>query len=147
MLCSQRVDPWHATEFRRIAAFRSVAVGRVARRAVTRKSSVPRGVCAEFILRLPINLVLVRRFDTARRSLETVAVGTCRPSEMLKAVEARTQIREDEYAGLLKWCCEGDVVTCNGHADDHPAALLVPGGLQGRLLVGPLNSTSGPAAL
>src|SRR5579863_3767079 len=45
--------------------------------------------------RLPVDLIVVRRLDPTRRSIETVATGVCRPSPL--PVELRQELGEGSW--------------------------------------------------
>jgi hydrogenase-4 transcriptional activator len=95
--------------------------------------------------RLPVDLVLVRRLDLARHSLETIATGVCRPHSL--SAETRTAIDADRFDVLLDWCRVGETSHFRADMDDPRAALLLPAGLRGDVLVGPLNSDTGPLGI
>jgi transcriptional regulator with GAF, ATPase, and Fis domain len=92
--------------------------------------------------RLPVDVVLVRRFDIARKTLETVARGNCRPTDLQG--ENRTSLNDEELASLLEWCSSGRVAACNSRAASDVASRAIPGGLTGQFLIGPLTSDAGP---
>jgi hydrogenase-4 transcriptional activator len=104
---------------------------------------------ADLFRRLPADLVLVRRFDFARQCVETVATGECRPhvapSEF--PAESRTDLNAEQFDRLISWCAEGQVIGCGvTPADDVPPGLL-PLGMTGEALVGPLMAAQGPIGL
>ena len=96
--------------------------------------------------RLPVDLVLVRRFQIASRLVETVATGVCRPGTD-KPVEPRMELPVGAFERLLLWSRQGDVA----HARDAKELDLPPGtvpqGVRGEVMVGPLNSADGPVGL
>lgn len=94
---------------------------------------------------LPLDLILVRRLDPRRRTVETVATGVCRPS--FHALAARDVLDEPEWNTLEAWCR-------NGLATYFPAARatltapgVVPTALDGDALVGPMSTEQGPIGL
>ncbi len=102
--------------------------------------------CAPTLFRrLPIDLVVVRRLEPAREAIETVAVGLCRPGPV--PVHSRNDFSPVDFERLLQWCRRGAVQHCLGQADSHLPKGLVPEGLTGELLLGPLNLPAGPIGL
>ncbi|MHB1035634.1 MAG: sigma-54-dependent Fis family transcriptional regulator [Pirellulales bacterium] len=93
--------------------------------------------------RLPADFVLFRRLDSARHCLETAAVAACRPG--LKPELARTDCSAEQMERVLSWARMERVLHCPaGVADDPAAAALVPPGLGGDVLAGPLVNQGGP---
>jgi hydrogenase-4 transcriptional activator len=90
---------------------------------------------------LPLAGVLVRRFDLTRRQLETVAEEARDPRALPQ--HAHNDYSETQLETVLAFCREGRVL----HGQVHDSALLaalVPNGLRGDLIVGPLNDEEGP---
>jgi hydrogenase-4 transcriptional activator len=105
----------------------------------------------ELFRSLPVDLVLVRRLDVAREAIETVAVGLCRPGRAPEP--GRGEVPPGGFRRLLEWCRRGEVLLigddrerAGGRQRELPQG-LVPAGLDGQLLVGPLNIASGPIGL
>lgn len=91
---------------------------------------------------MPISQLLVRRVDKERTYIETVAVGVSMPDYLLPDV--RTQCPAGKRQEVLDWCQQGAVA----HRDlpgwaDVPVEVLVPTGVRGDVLVGPLTDTDG----
>jgi len=94
------------------------------------------------VQRLPVDLVVVRRLDLQRSCLETVATGLCRSVPV--PGRARTDCKPEDVERILSWCRKGNVI--RSHARDVRNRLpgVVPAGLEGNLVVGPLNSAAEP---
>lgn len=91
---------------------------------------------------LPISQLLVRRVDENRSYVETIAVGVSAPDYLLPDV--RTECSAAKKQEVLDWCREGVVA----HRDipgwaDTPVEILVPTGVRGDVLIGPLTDTDG----
>jgi hydrogenase-4 transcriptional activator len=116
-------------------------VGREACQPVEIGEAVDR-IAARLKSRLPLSLILVRRFDVTRRRLETVAAwaaGNVRPPD-----RTRTECAAEEMGPVLDWCHTGHVRMGVAGGDDAIVRLLVPEGLTGVVLVGPLGDEEGP---
>jgi len=92
---------------------------------------------------MPLGQVIVRRIDPKRSCLETVAAGLAAPDAALPA--GRNAYRLDAFQRLLRWCDEREVA----HLPDEGSAvgdlaLLLPEGIEGDILAGPLHDSSGP---
>jgi transcriptional regulator with GAF, ATPase, and Fis domain len=94
--------------------------------------------------RLPIDLVLIRRIDVGRQVLETVASGACRGAHT--SAEMRTEFAPAEFDRLLAWCHAGEP-TRQGVVPDGLLPGVMPHGLTGEALVGPLNTDAGPVGV
>jgi len=91
---------------------------------------------------IPLGLLSVRELDLARRTVETLAAapGDCDAS----TPASRSELGADELDAILAWCRSG--------ALEHGAASvlrrrlpgLLPGGVEGDVLVGPLASPEEP---
>ena len=91
---------------------------------------------------LPIEQVLVRRIDTARSCLETVAVGLAGRKHRLP--DARTDCTAAELESLLAWCRRQRVAHRQGNeAAMADLAAIVFGRLDGDALAGPLGDPAG----
>ncbi len=93
-------------------------------------------------IRIPLDLIIVRRLNLSGGCLETVAVGS--PSAWVIEEKARTPLEPREMEDLLLWCRRGQVMRA---PEIPPSGLLtrvVPSGLQGSALVGPLAGEDGP---
>jgi len=95
--------------------------------------------------RIPVDLVLIRRFDIGRRLVETVATGLCRPGPQPDA--HRSELPAAQFDRLLAWCRQNEVVLSTlPELGEIPAGAL-PTGIHGDVLVGPLNTAEGPIGI
>ena len=95
---------------------------------------------------VPIDQLLLRRIDSERSCLETVAAGPAladRPQP-----DARTQCSKSEMRRLLAWCRRGEVAGAGGQeplADE--LRFVVPSGVDGSMLVGSLGDRRRPSGV
>jgi|SRR5271157_5870774 len=89
---------------------------------------------------LPVDVVLVRRIDLHRTGVETVACAVCQDGRPPQ--NARSELTPRELERLVSWCRRGEIA----HGDKLEAAVpgLLPEGLAGDVLAGPLVSRDGP---
>jgi len=94
---------------------------------------------------LPVDLVLVRRFDVQKSCVETVGVGTF--SSEYQPAQTRTLLEAEDLERLLAWCGRGEVLCLP--RDEGPVApeRIVPKDVNGETLVGPLCGDDGPSGL
>ena len=92
---------------------------------------------------MPIGQLLVRRLDQLRPCIDTAAVGFSVPDYLLPDV--RSECSTANMDEVLQWCREGQVAHrgAPGWADA-PVEILVPTGLRGDVLIGPLIAADGP---
>ena len=88
--------------------------------------------------RMPVDRIVVRRIDTSRSCVETVAISA--DKRLLPAAEVRTECSADQLHGLLTWCKKGTVVA----RQNFPGTMDVLGtviahGIEGDILAGPLT--------
>jgi transcriptional regulator with GAF, ATPase, and Fis domain len=86
---------------------------------------------------IPADLLAVRRVDLARRQLETMAAGACRPA-VSRPVHAWTTCDPDMLRQVVDWCHRGACRT--GTTEDPLLATLMPAGLSGGCLAAPLET-------
>jgi transcriptional regulator with GAF, ATPase, and Fis domain len=91
---------------------------------------------------MPITAVVVRELDMRRRCLETVAVGSLGGHGTQAA--GRTELTALDMQRLLVWCRRGDVGHRSGTKPHPEWAPVVPGGIEGDVLVGSLSTPAGP---
>jgi transcriptional regulator with GAF, ATPase, and Fis domain len=95
--------------------------------------------------RLPAHGLLVRRLDLPRSCLETVATA------LFPAGVAPGQARKDcplrDLERLLVWCRQGKAVRQPARATADSLPGLLPPGVGGDVLAGPLNTDEGPAGV
>jgi transcriptional regulator with GAF, ATPase, and Fis domain len=94
--------------------------------------------------RLPLQLVLVRWFDVARSSVETLAASA--PGGAAPAV-TRSELDAAELEALLAWCREGRVAHRRARAVGEQLPGALPPGVEGDVLLGPLHGEDGPLGL
>src|SRR5688572_27933777 len=90
---------------------------------------------------LPLRAVLVRRFDLGRRQLETVAEDALDPRDLPQ--HAHNDYSEAQLDSVLGWARQGQLL----HGSPHASPLLnaiVPNGLRGDVIAGPLVNEEGP---
>jgi transcriptional regulator with GAF, ATPase, and Fis domain len=95
--------------------------------------------------RLPFEWLLVRRLDVSRGWLETVAVAGRRPDAT--PAPARSELTAPELEALVAWakgerCLHGRVRTLADRL-----AGLVPDGIEGDAIAGPLTGEAGPSGV
>jgi transcriptional regulator with GAF, ATPase, and Fis domain len=93
--------------------------------------------------RLPADYFFVRRIEASRSFVETVATGLCKSEPQLPRL--RNECSGTALDKLLLWCAQNKVARLPAEkvALDLPG--LLPAGLQGEILAGPLNTEHGPA--
>jgi transcriptional regulator with GAF, ATPase, and Fis domain len=91
---------------------------------------------------MPIGQMLVRQIDPERSCIETIAVGISAPDYLLPDV--RSECSPTELTEIAAWRQRGKVAHRGmpGWADT-PIEVLVPLGVRGDILVGPLNDSDG----
>lgn len=95
---------------------------------------------------LPLEEILVRRIDWERSCLETVAVGFAAPSAAIPC--AKTECSESERNALRAWCAQGRVTRLKaGALGSSPWAGIVPPGLEGEIVAGPLGEPQDPSGV
>jgi transcriptional regulator with GAF, ATPase, and Fis domain len=91
---------------------------------------------------LPAELVLVRRLDPRRACVETVAVAARGPVAVPEA--SRTDLTPGAMQELVAWCARRTVIRRRAVAGDDP---LLPPGIEGDVLAGPLLVADAPAGV
>ncbi len=91
---------------------------------------------------IPADLLLVRRIDPGRSVLDTVGAGACRPG-VQPPLHQRTECSRLEMTHILSWGQQRRVSRwCVGDTVSFPTA-LVPGGVTGEVMAGPLQGDVG----
>ena len=91
---------------------------------------------------MPLSGAIVRRIDPKRLHLETVAAWLATPDAPLPG--GRSENRE-RVQRLLDWCDEREVVHLpDGESTLGDLPLLIPEGIEGTILAGPLHDPTGP---
>ena len=98
-----------------------------------------RAISAILSKRIPMGQLLIRRIDVSRCCIETVALGI--PASDYLLPDVKTQCVPHQMEELLLWAKEGRLTR---RGDEGPAEalfdLMVPAGISGDTLVGPLGS-------
>jgi transcriptional regulator with GAF, ATPase, and Fis domain len=116
----------------------------VARHADLREAL--RGVALALAERAPLALALVRRIDLKRQRLETIAVVALNP-DFVPPTATRTSCSPSDLTRLLTWGRQGRVLSSRDAEAASLLELIVPEGVTGDLLAGPLNDEGSPAGL
>lgn len=98
----------------------------------------------ELFRQFPVDLVLVRRLDASRPSVDTVGSGMGTAAD--HALPLRTELSAAAYEELLEWCARNEVLLDNTQSIVAPPGLL-PEGLFGQVLTGPLVAERGAVGL
>ena len=105
-----------------------------------------REISAILSKRIPMGQVLIRRIDVSRCCIETVALGVPVPDYLLPDV--KTECVPHQMEELLLWAKEGRLTR---RGDEGPAEalfdLMVPAGISGDTLVGPLDAPLGSCGI
>lgn len=96
--------------------------------------------------RLPLQCLLVRRFDLAHSTLETVAWGAD-PASSFMPPPAKIDLTPPRLKRLLEWAAEGQIAHSAGARRISEVALVTPEELDGDVLIGPLVNPDGPAGV
>lgn len=94
---------------------------------------------------MPVELLLVRRIDWAKGSLETVAVGPADAGKVLP--EARSECSAQQAELLRTWCRQGRVSHAQHLDAASPLGIVVPAGVEAEVLAGPLGSPDDPTGV
>jgi transcriptional regulator with GAF, ATPase, and Fis domain len=92
--------------------------------------------------RFPIDQLLIRRFDLPRRLVETAAIGNC--TTHATSSQPRTELEAVEFDRLLRWCERREVIRCGVEPNTNVPLGVVPLGLTGDVMAGPLVGEHGP---
>jgi hydrogenase-4 transcriptional activator len=95
---------------------------------------------------LPITQLLVRRIEPNCLCIETVAVGFPGPDYLLPDI--RTDCSAAEFEEVTAWCKQAEVAYRRASRwVNTPLESIVPTGVRGNVLVGPLNSSDSPGGI
>jgi transcriptional regulator with GAF, ATPase, and Fis domain len=97
------------------------------------------------VQRLPLDLMWIRRIDGKRNWLETVATGCCHAPGM--NAPARSDCSEPEFASIVRWCEKREILNRPADAIHSTLHGLLPDGIYGQVLCGPLFTHDGPAGV
>ena len=102
-------------------------------------------VAPVMVRRLPVDLVLVRHLDVQRSWIDTVASGLGHPDQ--PHPPTRSICSSEDMKRLLIWCKQEQILCGPTTTINDKLHGLVPTGVQGDVLIGPLNATEGPGGL
>ena len=91
---------------------------------------------------LPIGELAVRDLDLARRTIETLATAPAADPESAPA--SRRELGVDEIEAILAWCRSGTLEHAAADVLRRRLPGLLPDGVEGDVLVGPLSSPEEP---
>ena len=103
-------------------------------------------IAAMLVRHMPVDQVIIRQLDPQRSCLETVAVGSAGTHRSVP--HARSECSTAEIERLAAWCERGEVAHLPpGSVARAEWPLLVPDGVEGDVLAGPLGEPSGCAGV
>ncbi len=91
---------------------------------------------------LPLDFLLVRQFDGASRTVKTLAIVQSEASPHHLPADSEASLAKWER--LMGWANSGEVIRCPANRRSGEMALLVPPGLEGDAIAGPLRGAGGP---
>jgi transcriptional regulator with GAF, ATPase, and Fis domain len=91
---------------------------------------------------LPAGFLIVRHFDISHSRLETVATGLCQPGTV--AFPPRSELSPHDLDRLLVWCRRTRNLRLDASKVMSQLPGLLPAGMQGAVLAGPLNTEQTP---
>lgn len=91
--------------------------------------------------RLPAELMLVRRIDLEKMAIDTIGVGLVGVDQL--PTQVRRSCTADEIEPILAWCRQQRVISCSRAQIRKELQPLIPEGIQGTLLFGPLTTEEG----
>jgi transcriptional regulator with GAF, ATPase, and Fis domain len=99
--------------------------------------------------RLPIDLVMIRRLDPARCCVETIAMGRGKTASAGTSISGtgRTSVSSSDLEQLARWCSRGKVFRGSDRLARSRLPGLLPEGLEGQVLAGPLIVPEAPAGV
>ncbi len=100
--------------------------------------------------RLPVDTMLVRRLDPARSCIETAARGVraaTATSGVPVAGSVRTDLTTADLERLVEWCARGKVYRGSERVVRRRLPGLLPDGIEGPVLAGPLLVRDAPAGV
>lgn len=91
---------------------------------------------------IPLDLLLVRRFDPHRQMVETVAATAVGSASIPE--HARSECRQKDLDRLLDWCRRGEPIRGTVKELRRDLPMLLPDLVKGEVIAGPLNAPDGP---
>ncbi len=95
--------------------------------------------------KIPLAALILRRFDHAHHTLETVAVGNLLPGPF--HATTKTPSSDAKWNRLQAWAISGEILHAPTHRRSGDISLIAPPELDGELLAGPLIGPDGPAGV
>ena len=92
---------------------------------------------------IPVECILVRRFDLQHSTLETVAFGRVRSSRANSP--GKTVLPTAKLTRIMTWAGQGEVISAGGAKRNGILSHVVPRELPGYAIAGPLSDAEGPA--
>ncbi len=90
---------------------------------------------------MPVEMLVLRRFDFSGKAIDTVAVGQQRPGP--EPTDQHIKFTPDRWSRLIAWGVEGKLLRSSGIRRSGTLALLAPKDLGGDLMAGPLIGQDG----
>lgn len=90
---------------------------------------------------LPLSYLLVRWFDEQHQSINTVADGKPRGSQ---SAAGQSISKPERWKRLLAWARHDEILEGDARSRSGELAALVPAGIDGQVLVGPLTANESP---
>lgn len=91
--------------------------------------------------KIPVELVLVRRFSARNAVVETVAVGQHGGVPIPR--QARTECTQDDVDRITEWSREGNVLRSENRERFPVLKTIIPADLRGSVMAGPLVTSNG----
>src|ERR1700719_1894722 len=90
------------------------------------------------VRRLPVELILVRRLEWQRGSIETVATGVCRGTP--PALRPKNECSSDVLEAIRAWAEQNQVIGLAAEQARDRLPGILPEGVEGEVLAAPLHS-------
>jgi transcriptional regulator with GAF, ATPase, and Fis domain len=95
--------------------------------------------------RLPVDVILVRHLDLPRSCVETVALGVCRGEPIVS--RHRNDCSGPDIQHILSWAKKKQALRAMAETVHGSLPGILPEGLDGEVLAGPLTTEEGPAGV
>jgi hydrogenase-4 transcriptional activator len=97
------------------------------------------------VRRLPVELILVRRLEWQRGSIETVATGVCRGTP--PGLRPKNECSSDVLEAIRAWAEQNQVIALPAELARDRLPGILPEGVEGEVLAGPLNTENEPVGV
>jgi transcriptional regulator with GAF, ATPase, and Fis domain len=97
------------------------------------------------VRRLPVELILVRRLEWQRGSIETVATGVCRGTP--PALRLKNECSSAVLEAIRAWAEQNQVIGLPAEQARYRLPGILPEGVEGEVLAGPLNTENEPVGV